>query len=80
MQGYRDLDPDGAQWLIQAIVDRATKDYLYAPEASDVYWDAVRFFLSDWFECLTGLDGRATLKNLKTERAKKHRRKRGILR
>lgn len=71
MEKRRDIDPDGAQWLIQAIVDRAATDYLHAPEESGSRQDTEKFFLSEWFECLTGLDGRVTLRNLQAERERK---------
>lgn len=75
MEKRRDIGPDGAQYLIQAIVDRAATDYLHAPEESGMRQDVEKFFLSEWFECLTGLDGRTVLKDLKAEYGRKHRRK-----
>lgn len=64
MHGHRETDPDSAQYLIQVIVDRAATDYLHAPEESGMRQDAEKFFLSEWFECLTGFDGRTGLKDL----------------
>lgn len=73
----RRIDPDGAQWLIQAIVDRAVQDYMHAPEESGLRQDATQFFLSEWFEQLTGFDGKTALKRLKAEYDRKHGKKKG---
>lgn len=77
MEKRRDIDPDGTQNLIQAIVDRAVQDYMHAPEESGLRQDAAQFFLSEWFEQLTGLDGKIALKRLEAKYDRKHGKKKG---
>lgn len=77
MHGHREIDPDGVQYLIQAIVDRAVKDYFRTANSAAMRQDAQRFFLSEWFEQLTGFDGKTVLRHLIQKHNKRHRRKRG---
>ena len=53
--------------LVEGICRQAAKDYLSTSKTSQAqYWreDAKHFFLSGWFEFLTGLDGKKVLNML----------------
>lgn len=82
IEGYERLTPDdiceqGMQNLTEAIVKRAADDWQEAVKAqkrgntvqchSRTRAECERFFLSDWFYELTGLNGRVVLKMLKKE-------------
>ena len=66
---------DGAELLVQAIVLQALEDYrrarrilLRRPDreaARLMIRDVERFFRSEWFTRITGLDGRTILEKLK---------------
>lgn len=58
-----ELDPDGVDMLIQALVHKAAYDYKHGRRLGDKE-DAERFFKSEWFTSLTGLDGAFMLKQL----------------
>lgn len=74
--GYdiKDLDEHGVNNLIVAMVEHAVNDWKNAKRVlsrhpdNDNAWrslfDVERFFLSDYFSTLTGLDGKSTLKRL----------------
>lgn len=53
--------------LVEGICRQAAKDYISKGKSSVAkYWrdDARQFFLSSWFEFLTGLDGKRILDKL----------------
>ena len=68
---------DGWELLIQAVVLQAAEDYRLArlvlrrrPDretARLIIRDVERFFRSEWFTRITGLDGRTILEKLKGE-------------
>ena len=72
-----DLCAEGVQNLTEAIVKKAADDWREAVAArirgnvvlehSRMQTDCERFFLSDWFFELTGLNGRVVLQKLKKE-------------
>ncbi len=77
MHGYRriqspdQLNDDGVQMLIEAVLVRAADDYRLGRlkertygHKSAVVVEVRRFFRSAWFEMLTGLDGKAALERL----------------
>lgn len=55
------LDDEGVERLIYAIVASAAKEIRKYPTKSD---SAKSFFKSDWFEELTGIDGRRALREV----------------
>lgn len=67
-----DIDPQGAQNLLQAMIHQAAQDVLHRKPGSYIRIDAENFFRSAWFEKLTGLDGKHILKQLQAEYDKKH--------
>ena len=71
----RDLDPQGVDNLVEAIVSRAITDYMHVSESSGLRQDAARFFLSTWFEQLTGFSGKDVLKKLQADYERKHPKK-----
>lgn len=73
----RYLDPQGVDNLIQAIVDCAINDFMHAPPSSEYRRDAERFFLSEWFEQLTGFNGKDVLKKLQADYDRKHKKHNG---
>ena len=80
----KDLDPQGAEDLIVAIVKQAVTDWKSAKKvlakhpdsimASNSQIDCERFFLSPYFCALTGTDGKHILSKL--EEDYEHERKR----
>lgn len=67
LEGYvrlkkEEIDADGMNRLVQAIVHKAAFDYKHGKD----FWkdDAKCFFKSDWFTALTGLDGDYMLRQL----------------
>lgn len=77
MKRFKDIDPQGAENLVQAIVNRAITDYMHAPESSGLRQDAAKFFLSEWFEQLTGFNGKDVLKKLQADYDRKHKKHNG---
>lgn len=71
----RDIHPDGLNNLICAIVRQAREDVMTYSPMSSIRQDAEDFFLSDWFEALTNLDGWDILDRLTREYEAKQRRK-----
>lgn len=71
----KDICDEGAINLIQAIVNRAGNDVLHSAPGSEMRKQAEEFFLSDWFQAITGLDGAAVLKPLQAEYDRKHKKK-----
>lgn len=61
----RDMCPEGFDNLVNAIAIRAAQDYLDYPPGTFPHDDAVQFFRSDWFRCLTDMDGEEVLEKLK---------------
>lgn len=68
------IDDNGFVALVNAIVDRAAKDYVNLPEGSHYKLDAERFFLTE-YERLTGFNGREMLDKLDEKRRKRQRQK-----
>lgn len=77
VQGYQriqspdQLNDDGIQMLIEAVLVRAADDYRLGRlkertygHKSGVVMEVKRFFRSAWFEMLTGLNGDAILERL----------------
>lgn len=58
------LDPDGAQMLVEGIVQQAMIDFRSSHPFSTERQEVERFFRSSYFESLTGLNGRTILKKL----------------
>lgn len=70
------INEQGAINLVQAIVDRAVNDFMVTKPGSDARKEIENFFLSDYFESLTGSDGSVMLKQLQkryNEKQKKAR-------
>lgn len=61
------IHPKGAEYLVRAIVGQARRDYLDSKPESESRKEVERFFLSGYFEVLTGLEGRNVLKRLQAE-------------
>lgn len=59
--------------LAQAIIMQAVRDYRNGSTSRTA--EIERFFLSEWFKCLTPLNGEWLLHQLQEERRKKERRK-----
>lgn len=68
----KDIDPQGAANLIEAIVRQAAWDVLHSKPNSETRMRTERFFLSRYFTRLTGLDGKIILKQLRAMYDKKH--------
>lgn len=76
-QKRKAMDDTGAERLAEAIVKQAADDYKMAqiqsrrPKQRYVALarmrECERFFRSDWFRALTGLDGEAILQQLRRE-------------
>ena len=75
MPKLENIHEDGYALLVGAIVSQARRDYLKSPSTSHNYIDAENFFLSDWFDKLTGLDGGEMLEKLQAMRKANRRRK-----
>lgn len=73
--GNRNVHPDGYSALVCAIVQRAKNDVLKFKPGTPLREDAERFFLSDYFQKITGMDGEPILKRLIAEYNRKHRKK-----
>lgn len=69
----RTIHPKGVEYLVQAIVAQARRDYLDSKPGSESRKEVERFFLSDHFAILTGLEGRDVLKLLQAEYDEKQR-------
>lgn len=79
-----DMDRAGAERLIEGMVRQAVQDWCRAkrrlkkspknPDAMGVVTDCENFFLSDWFEYLTEINGRLFLAKLKENMNKEFRR------
>jgi len=70
--GIRTICDQGAINLAEAIVDRAVKDFMNSKPGSKEREEIEEFFLSDYFELITGANGSAFLKKLQDEYNKKH--------
>lgn len=64
------LTDDGFLALVEAIVARAGEDVAHFAPGTQIRVSAEKFFESDYFSALTGLDGQAVLRDLQ-EAAKK---------
>lgn len=70
------INEQGAINLVEGIVDRAVKDFMVTTPDSEARKEVGRFFLSDYFEALTGLNGSEFLEQLRkryNEKKKKTR-------
>ena len=65
----------GAANLIRAIIRQASNDVMRLPPSSYTRVEAIRFFQSDYFKCLTGLEGEPILRYLLAEYERKHQKK-----
>lgn len=74
----RTIHPKGVEYLVQAIVGQARRDYLDSKPDSESRKEVERFFLSRHFAILTGLDGQVVLKRLQAEYYNKQRRRKWI--
>lgn len=72
-----DMTDDGFIALVEAIVARASTDVTSLSPGTAVREDAERFFESDFFAALTGLDGETILNNLRAEYERNCKKKRG---
>lgn len=72
---FRDMSYDGFITLVAAIVDRASTDVLLYNSGTQHRETAERFFRSDYFGLLTGLDGKPILQALLAERRERMRKK-----
>lgn len=62
--GSRFVHPKGFDNLVGAICEQARNDILHSTPDNWLRMDAERFFRSDFFAALTGLDGEAILRDL----------------
>lgn len=65
------ISDEGFTALVAAIVQRASEDVKKFSPGSLYRVDAEKFFLSEHFSALTGMDGKTVLQNLLKEREKK---------
>ena len=65
----RDICDEGAINLVIAICDRAAQDIIEHKPTSKHHMDAARFYRSDFFTLLTGMDGAPILEQLETKAA-----------
>ena len=74
---HDELDPCGCLNLVAAVVHKAAKDWraamryearTHAQKRSALRSDCERFFESEYFHGLTGLDGKAVLEKLRREK------------
>lgn len=72
-ESTRFVHPKGLDNLVRGICAQAKADIAKYPPGSLPRYDAERFFRSDYFAVLTGLDGHAILRDLK--RKNKRRKK-----
>lgn len=70
------MNDQGAIKLVEGIVDCAVKDYMATTPGSIARAEVERFFLSGWFETLTGGNGIALLKTLDEAYEKKRKKRR----
>lgn len=70
----RMIHPKGAENLVQAIVGQASRDFYDSKPGSESRKEVERFFLSDYFATLTGLDGAVVLKRLQEDYNIRHKR------
>lgn len=75
MQDEIKICPQGAANLIKAIIRQASNDVLRLPPSSLSRQDAIRFFRSDYFVSLTGLEGEPILRHLLAEYEEKRKKK-----
>lgn len=71
-----ELCPEGAANLIKAIIRQASNDVMHLPPSSHTREEAIKFFRSDYFKNLTGLEGEPILRHLLEEYERKHQKKR----
>lgn len=71
------LTDDGFLALVEAIVARAGEDVSHFAPGTQIRVSAEKFFESDFFSALTGLDGQAVLRDLREAAKKKKPETRG---
>lgn len=71
----KDMTDDGFITLVGAIVERASHDVLLYPSGTEHRITAEKFFLSDYFGELTGLEGKPILDALLAERRERMRKR-----
>lgn len=74
----RYIHPAGYENLVCAIVRQAREDVLSFAPTNLIRQDAEDFFLSEYFEQLTNLDGFEILYRLTEKYNEKHKRKKGV--
>lgn len=72
----RMIHPKGAENLMRAIVHQARNDYLHSKPESESRKEVERFFASEYFTALTGLEGSFVLKHLEAEYKAKQKKRR----
>lgn len=70
------IHPKGVEYLVQAILEQASRDFFDSKPGSESRKEVERFFLSDHFAILTGLEGQVVLKRLQAEYYKKQQKRR----
>ena len=65
----------GAMNLIRGIIRQASNDVMNLPPSSRTREEAIRFFRSDYFKNLTGLEGEPILQHLLEKYEQKHQKK-----
>lgn len=73
------ISDDGFTALVAAIVDRASNDVTHFSPGTPLREDAEKFFLSDYFSELTGLEGEPILRNLEKEYLARKKRLKGAM-
>jgi len=74
-QRIKDIHPEGYNALVRAIVSQAKSDVLTRKPESWIREDAENFFLSPYFETMTGLDGFEILYKLTQQYDEKQKKK-----
>ena len=69
------MHPKGIKNLVEGIVAMAIKDYMTWPPDNEMRKDAERFFLSEWYEILTGKSGLILKSQCDKLYCEKHRKK-----
>lgn len=76
MEGKIEICDQGAANLIKAIVKQASNDVMRLPESSWTRQEAIRFFKSEYFKNLTGMEGEPILERLLEKYERKQQKKR----
>lgn len=70
------IHPKGAKNLMRAIVHQARNDYIHSKPESESRKEVERFFASEYFTTLTGLEGGFVLKHLEAAYKAKQKKRR----